>query len=520
MEDLSVLGKKFYHVLMNAVSLNTERSKKLTASEKVHVVGVGGVVTAAYEQLRNAAENAEEHLLLKNAVRRYFRRLFLTRTIDSIMTCGDELVTELTFAGYLTNDSVSEGVIDEINELAQTYHAIYMHIQADTALQNNLADNWATDVVSVRVARLFKSTATKDAYAQFAYEYFHGAIDPKIIFSATPADFEPSLFIAVQRALLKADSAMIRTALLDSFHAHPQKLSEYIQINTQINVLFASTTADKLTQYVSREGAPLRIIGWMLDDQPEQFAQLMTHKSRFLGAFEGQVEAEYVSVGQRINRGILKSIVFLIITKFIIGIAIEVPYDYFVHHSIRWLPLIVNLFFPPIYMLLLRATLALPSQANTIRLSKQAEAMLYGVQGRQLKRTNKQFGAGYNILYTVFFILVFGGVGWSLMTYLQFEWVHLVIFFIFLSGASFLGFRLSRMIRELESVDSQQNGITVIRDFLYMPFVVVGRFISEKYSQVNIVALVLDMVIELPLKTILRLLRQWSAFISSKKDQL
>jgi hypothetical protein len=76
------------------------------------------------------------------------------------------------------------------------------------------------------------------------------------------------------------------------------------------------------------------------------------------------------------------------------------------------------------------------------------------------------------------------------------------------------------MIRELESIETYQNGITLVRDFLYMPFVVVGRFLSDKYSKVNVVALALDMLIELPLKTILRLIRQWAAFISAKKDQL
>ena len=76
------------------------------------------------------------------------------------------------------------------------------------------------------------------------------------------------------------------------------------------------------------------------------------------------------------------------------------------------------------------------------------------------------------------------------------------------------------MIREIEAVDAQQNGVTLLRDFLYMPFVVVGRWISEKYAKVNVVALTLDMVIELPLKTVLRLLQQWGAFISNKKDEL
>ena len=104
-------------------------------------------------------------------------------------------------------------------------------------------------------------------------------------------------------------------------------------------------------------------------------------------------------------------------------------------------------------------------------------------------------------------VALFGLLGWGLWL-VGFSFVHLAIFFIFISTASFLGFRLSRMIREIEAVDAQQNGLTLMRDFLYLPFVVVGRWMSEKYARVNIVALILDMVIELPLKTVIRLVQR------------
>ena len=52
------------------------------------------------------------------------------------------------------------------------------------------------------------------------------------------------------------------------------------------------------------------------------------------------------------------------------------------------------------------------------------------------------------------------------------------------------------------------------------PFIAVGQQISYRYSQVNIVATILDLLIELPLKTILRLVRQWTQFLNQKKDEL
>lgn len=521
MDDLNTLGRKFAHALAQAKAIARDRKDEQEKAEKIHVVGAGSVVTAAYEQLRNAAEYSEEHLLLQKAIRRFYRRLFLTRSAESISRSGSELITELTYAGYIPNDSVPEKTTESINKLVIEYFSVYQQIQSSRNVANVRAETWAVDVLSVELSWLFIDMHTKEALAQFAFDHFKQTTDFTVLFNgATPANLEPALYVAINKALLKFDPAIIRAALLRRYNQSTRDFAGYCSVNAEINTLLESDTTEKLTRFVDRQGAPLRIIARMLEEQGG-VDELLSRKTRFLNAFESQVSSEYKSINKRINRGIFKSVVFLIITKALVGLAIEIPYDIMVHQTIIWLALIVNLLFPPIYMVLLRATLILPPGANTSKLVSQAETILYGNISQNLYRQPKDsFGAMYNILYALFMLVVFGGVTWLLMTYLQFEIPHVIVFFIFLSGASFLGFRLSRMIREIESVDSQQNGVTLVRDFLYMPFVVVGRWLSEKYAQVNFVSMILDMVIELPLKTILRLLRQWSAFISSKQDQL
>lgn len=520
-DELNSLGQKFSLALKNVRQQLDEQKEIQASTEKVHVVGAGSSVTAAYEQLRNAAENSEEHLLLQKAIRRFYKRSFLTQSAEFVAQSGDELVTELTFAGYLLDDSVAESTIIKINNLAVDYHRLYGQIQSSKEVSSTRGDTWALDVLAAELVRLFSDTLTRDAFAQFAFEYHKQNTDFTHLFGGnSPEDVDPALFVAVHRALLKSDPATVRAALLRRYNCQVSDFAGYCHINAEINKLFDSETSEKLFRYVDRQGAPLRIVSRMLDEKTN-LSRILKNKKQFLSSFEDQVESEYSSINKRINRGIIKSVIFLIITKFLVGIAIEVPYDYVAHGQIIWLPLVINLLFPPIYMVLLRATLIPPSTANTVKLVNQAERMFYGTDTRQLHRPTKtSFGSIYNFLYILFFFVVFAGVSWLLMEFLDFEVPHLIVFFIFLSGASFLGFRLSRMIRELESVDSQQNGVTVVRDFLYMPFVVVGRWMSEKYAQVNIVAMLLDMVIELPLKTVLRLVRQWSSFISSKKDQL
>jgi len=75
---------------------------------------------------------------------------------------------------------------------------------------------------------------------------------------------------------------------------------------------------------VDKRGAPLRVLRHMVDDSPD-LAALLPNREQMLLAYEKQVTSDYQSVNRRVNNGIIKSVMFLIITKFLIGIAIEIP---------------------------------------------------------------------------------------------------------------------------------------------------------------------------------------------------
>lgn len=521
MTSLNHSGQQFANALAHAQALADERTKTHARQEKVHVTGAGRTITVAYEQLRIAAEYTEEDLLLQRAARRFFRRIFMTRDDERIANSGEELIGELTLAGYIPNDSIPIAVAEAMSRQATAYYQGYQRAHK-SALTQPHADDWTIDVLAVEVATMLTDHGKRIAFAQFAYEHFLATIDGKQLFKGkVPSGYEAAVLVAVYKALLKADNATIRHALLRRYRLGPDAYEHFVQINKQIDDLIDNDTVDKLVRVVSRRGAPLRVLWRMVDTHPD-LPKLLHSQDGFLSEYEAQIDTEYAQMNTRINNGIVKSVIFLIITKFIVGIGVEVPYDYIIHGSILWLPLAINLLFPPVYMVLLRLTLALPGSVNTRALTDRMDTLLYGPPQEPVPQSSKgggQYRDVFNAVYTILILTVFGLVTWLLWS-LGFAPLHLLIFFIFLSTASFLGFRLSRMIREIEAVDAQQSGITLLRDFLYMPFVLVGRWISEKYARVNIVALVLDMLIELPLKTVLRLIQQWGNFISSKKDEL
>ncbi len=514
MSTLNPQSRAFVSALRAAERYELNRQAAERDADLFHVVGVGRTVSVVYEQVRNAAEYTEEHLLLQRAIRRFYTRLFITG--EKLGDTGEELVVELTLAGYIPNDSVTVDKITQLTAIAASYHEVYQKLHT---LGTRTQRAWSIEVLSVEAESLLRPHAMRDAYEQFVFEHFKTAIDPGVV-SEGAKDFELLLFIAIHRVLLKSDNATIRWALLRRFTQDTTDLTAYNRINQQIDSLLDPRRSQQLQRIIGREGAIFRVLAHMLRDDEGAY-QTIERPEKFLLAFENAVNASYEAVETRINRGVLRSIIFLIITKTLIGVAIEIPYDLWVHDQIAWLVLGVNLLLPPLYMLLLRLTLRVPDAANTRSLVAQVDKLLYSKTPVQYApaRQSKQYGGIFNSIYTLLILGMFGLVSWLLVS-IGFEIVHLFIFFIFFSTASFLGFRLSRATRELEAVDSRQDGVGMVRDFIYLPFVVVGRKLSESYAKLNIVASFLDMFIELPLKAVLRMVRRWDAFISSKKDEL
>ncbi len=521
MQPLNTSGQQLADRLIQLRAHQSQLDESRRGEERVNIVGAGGALTAAYEQLRNAAENTEDHLLLQNAIKRFYRQLFLTRDESLIRESGQELAVELTLAGYIPNDHLVPSQVETISQLARQYYGCYEALLGDQSVSTENAYRYSLDVLAVEAESVINDHAQDAVFVDFAYGQYEQMIDEKALLGdELNGDFGAALYIAIHQALLKADVASIRAGLLHRYQVSPDNLEQYIAVNQQIDTLLAADAVDTLRRIVDRQGAPLRILRRMMEDNPD-IDQLLSRKDAFLSQYEQQVTTEYERTARRINRAIVRSVIFLIITKFLIGIAIEVPYDYIVHGGIIWLPLIINLLFPPLYMIALRATHRLPGSANTTALVDRVEQMLYGTQTQlsSQRLRSRSRSVTFSALYVMSSLVIFAGVTYLLLQ-LQFSFLHIVIFFVFLSAASFLGFRLSRFIRELEVVKSAQNGMTFVRDILYLPFVVVGQWMSDKYSRINIVTIILDMLIELPMKTLLRLVRQWNAFIDERKDEI
>lgn len=516
--QISPLNELLRQQLIIAKQIDESILKDNATGPMMEVPSTGTLLSSAYEQLRNAAENAEEHLLLQRAIKRFCKRnLFLAhRKTEGL---GQELIVELVQSGYLQGDEFSKHVANKIDNLIEAYMGIFgplrkSHVDRETAI------DWILSLIASEAENQLNPHHAKQALVYFAYHHFLQTVPRDNLDTLTESDkFEFCMYIAVHQALLKSDLDTVRYDLNILYRQSPQDTDGFKNLNRQIDELFMHKLTFQIRRIIIRHGAPLRILKSMISDR-DDLSEILLSEDQFLDAYRWQIDLEYQRIRKRLNRLFVKSIIFLFITKVLIGIAVEVPYDLIVNGTVALLPLVINLSFPPIYLASLRINLHLPSTANAQTIEHYMQRLLYDDSFPEaLVLKQRVLSPMGKLIYSLCFFVPFA-ITIFILDRLSFNVVQMIIFFVFFSTASFLGFRLNMLVREMELTSRQGTFLASIRDFFYLPFIVAGQWLSRKYSRINAVARILDIAIELPLKTVLRLIRQWISFLNEQHEEL
>lgn len=484
----------------------------------IEVPTTGKTVSSAYEQLRNAADNAEEHLLLQRAIKRFYRLNIFTAKRNA-KQLNMELISELVLAGYLQNSTVSKQAIERLDGILMSYLQAFERLNTSGGKRERTTE-WVLACLSSDIESLLRPHNRRQALIAVAYRYFSQAIDREQ-FKHMPdfVGYELCLYIAAHQALLKSDIDIVRADVRVMYDIDPADTETFIHINQQVDHYFACKLTTQLRRVVNRNGAPLRILKSMITSRPD-LPELLNDRRSFMDAFRFQAEQEYVQVNKKLNTGLVKSVAFVFITKMIIGLAIEIPYDLLTKGEIAWTPLLINLLFPPIYMVLLRLGIQMPKPANTDKLLVLIDDTLYNSEVALLPAARqKKIKPSTQIIYDLLFSIPVA-ITIAILYALEFNIVQMIIFFVFFSTASSLGFRLRSMVSDLEVNHRSTGFFASMRDFLYLPFIIFGQWISAEYKRFNIIGRMLDIIIELPLKTFFRLARQWMRFLDEQHEQL
>ena len=293
-------------------------------------------------------------------------------------------------------------------------------------------------------------------------------------------------------------------------------------MNKLIDTWFDASLTTRLVRLISRHGAPLRIIREATAQSPEASLLLVQQPDKMSVYIAAVAEEQYQKTHKRLVKSIVRTLIFVFITKAMIGLLIEIPYDIWLHGQVLILPLLVNMVFPPLYMATAVWAVKEPDEPNTNAIRRLIQHILYEsekfVRYHLPKRDiSRGLRFVFNVIYTLAYAASFGLAIWILWK-LDFSPVHMAVFFLFFSAVSFFRFRLIQQGKELEMNARRESIFDIIGDFFYTPFIKLGEWLSSRYRKLNVITVILDLMIEMPLKTTLRILQEWVRFMRDKRE--
>jgi len=504
----------------------TRESKPLVEAEKTIKVNESvGQAAFYYEKLRNSLDWQEEHLFLKNAIKRTLkRRIYLKMNQRDTARV---LLRDLVWAKYFRNESVPLDYIEEVAAILRKYNYL-RHNTVSTCNAPKITEI-VLGLVACEIEEFLRPSNAEKDYVELAVNHIKGNLN--ISEQELSADeLEIMLHVGVLREIFKADLDQLRFYLIKiEFPKWPSVAKSDVErfgknfdaIITQIDHYIFDNVSRKLQRPSRRYMPPFRII-WEIISRRYDREVVLKNEDTLESATIEIIRRKNKSIYSRVLRSIIRGIIFILLTKIILALIIEYPYELRYLGEVNYTALLINILLPPILMLIIGLFIKIPGPRNTKMLVDQVRQIVIEDKFDQpkiftlRKRVSKLYFL-FNALYLFSSIGILALVTWGLIV-LKFNLFSIILFFFFVSLVSFLAFRISSIAKELEVRQRDDTVLIGIYNFIFLPFVFIGKILSEQWSNYNLTLWFWDFIIEAPFKTIMSLFESWLSFVREKRE--
>lgn len=506
---------------------------------KIKVHAVVSKMAFLYEKIRNIVEYKEEQLLRKNAIQRFLKRKILGPQVLIIKArpkkLGLALISDLIRSGYLENNSVPETKATEVDHVLKKYFALLDELPTlEHDRDTHKRTEWLLGLAAVEIEETLTPTPRNHALVEAMFTVVKDDVEIK---SKKIDENEKDLqkYIAVRRALLRTDDLLIAYELWKLYNAGWLEGSE--EAIKKAAIRFDATAAeiqrqithplsDRLTRFYKGYAILFHVIRQTIEDDEGEAYEVLASPERLKKVLRDVVNKNYKETRSRLTRSVIRTVIYLFLTKMFIALVLEIPLDVYLMENVNLQALGINILFPPMLMLIIALTIHVPLEKNTKRIIQGVEKIVYeGKSGIQQQKINPRGSRGviknfvFRVVYAIVFLLPFVLISWGLVK-LQFNIVSIVIFIFFLTIISFFGIKLRQRAREIAIIDQKENLWSLMIDFFSIPILSVGRWFSVRFARINVFVFILDVLIEAPFKAFIEALEEWLAYLREKKEEI
>jgi hypothetical protein len=80
--------------------------------------------------------------------------------------------------------------------------------------------------------------------------------------------------------------------------------------------------------------------------------------------------------------------------------------------------------------------------------------------------------------------------------------------------------KVRKTAKELLIVQKKESLLSFLTDFFSVPVIEAGKWLSERFSKVNVFVFVLDFIIEAPFKVFVEIAEEWTKYVKERKEEI
>jgi hypothetical protein len=522
------MEERFLRAFLATLAGAAGQKDKKSESEVVSVSETVSAAASVYENVRNALEYDEEHLLRRNAIRRILKRRFGE---ENVLALSSDLLHELIWARYFPNNSVPVKIIDEVAAILKKFQPLFA--RAEETRERNFYNHWLLDVLSTEIEYKLSPPSVDEALASLAFQNLKARLTWSTA-TIKSEDQELQLYIAVHRAVLKSNQATLRFRVFSLYFSDwlknpsPESLENIAkqlpQIIESVENQLCHLAGDRLFRFVRRRSVVFLVLRDLGEKYAGEFDTLLFDEKKLRAAVAETAARRYDNFRARVNRSIIRAILFILLTKTILALIVELPYDRLIAKDTSWTPLLTNILFHPALLAVIGFSVSIPEKKNTELIYAELRTVLGLDPAKTIKFSSRRGWSGgaqvvFDLLYVLMFLLFIGAVSYGLYSF-GFNAVSTFFFIFFLSLVTFFGFKIRGSRRELVMIEGSGGFSSAAFDIFFLPIVRAGRWISLRAPRVNILLFFFDFIIEAPFKAAIKLVEGWLAFLKEKKEEI
>lgn len=500
-----------------------ETTQQIDTTPKLEVSRTVSFLGTLYEKMRNSLEYRESHLVRKAAIGRMLKRHLLLNQKASEFT--EPFVKELLWGKYLPNESVSQKKIAELTNIIERYLSLrYKALsQLKNTRQANEVSDWIIGILACKIEEVLIPNKRNEAFTNFMYQWLQPSIG---LTDENEQNRNVLAYMGVQESFNKADEALLLYRFI-KIYGEEKFFTEFWKVYNMTNEYTRHSTRRNITKYIRLQTPPFLILESLLNAKHKQPLKEMLAESEILAQkIEEVCQKKYKQVKQRLRRAAVRSIIYIFLTKMLVAFLVEIPADRYLEGSIDFIPLLTNISFPPILMFLIVIFISAPGKDNTARIAERIKEILthpfFSTEKRAFYKKSRMgkplLMFTFTTIYSLTFLLIFGLIIWGL-TILGFNLAGQIIFIFFLSVVSFFAYRIQQIPREYRFKE-KEGILTPITDFLMLPILSVGKWLSEEIGKINIIVFIFDFILEAPFKAIFEVVEEWVGFLRTKREEI